>query len=60
MSEPITLLRVRDVCTHVALSRSTIYEEMAAGTFPLGWLDADFLEGSRLLQCCYATSTARV
>ena len=30
----IHLLRVRDVCERTGLSRSTIYERLAAGRFP--------------------------
>ena len=34
MSEPVNLLRIRDVCARVGLCRTTIYDKMAAGSFP--------------------------
>ena len=34
MPEQVSLLRIRDVSARVALSRSTIYDKIAAGTFP--------------------------
>ena len=34
MNEPTSLLRIRDVCQRVGLSRTAVYDKMAEGDFP--------------------------